>query len=82
MFGWHVGGRVVNNVYEGGEVFSQIMDSDGLGYWCLLDDAKVKLKQIGDFKLYFKNVYNGDLVHIFDDATSHVPWVRVIQESQ
>ena len=41
---WHYGGRLVGNIYEGGDEFQQIVDTDRLGYWCLLDHAKEKLK--------------------------------------
>ena len=60
----------MNDVYEGGDEFQQIVDTDRLGYWCLLDHAKEKLKQKGCFKVYFRNVHNGKLEIIYDDATT------------
>ena len=32
---WHYGGRLVGNIYEGGDEFQQIVDTDRLGYWYL-----------------------------------------------
>ena len=46
------------------------MDTDKLGYWCLLDHDKGELKKNEPIKLYFRNNCNGDLVEFHDDATT------------
>ena len=42
---WHVGGRLMEDGYKGGDIFYQVVDPDCLGYWCLLDHAKNVLGQ-------------------------------------
>ena len=42
---WHYGGKIVNNTYTGGDAVNQVVDTDKLGYWCLLHHAKFELKQ-------------------------------------
>ena len=65
---WHYGGKMVNNNYIGGKKCNQIVDTDKLGYWCLLDHAKGEVKETELIKLYFRNNCNDDLVEVHDDA--------------
>ena len=67
---WHFGGRIINGVYVGGDKYGQVVDTDRLGYWCLVEHAKVDLKQTGTFKLYFRKIDSTELVFIYDDATT------------
>ena len=67
---WHFGGRIINGVYVGGDKYGQVIDTDRLGYWCLVEHAKVDLKQTGTFKLYFRKRDSAELVLIYDDATT------------
>ena len=50
----------------------QIVDTDRLGYWCLVDYAKEKLKQIRSFKIYFRNLDKGNLQIVYDDAITYL----------
>ena len=67
---WHVGGRLQNGLYVGGDVYTQKVDTDRLGYWCLLDYARGDLGQNGNFRLFFNSNLSGGLQVVHDDATT------------
>ena len=45
--------------YKGGDIIHQAVDPDRLGYWCLLEHAKEKLRQKGNVKLFFRDPEKG-----------------------
>ena len=73
---WHYGRRLMEDGYKGGNIVDQAVDPDRLGYWCLLEHAKEKLRQKGNVKLFFRDPEKGrvrfreslQLVH--NDATT------------